>query len=237
MGLIKEAGKKNNLFFAGKSFKKIRAKIYKTAKRNFLSKYSRFSFLTRSFASRFLLRYAQPVPRQFKLTTNWSLYSQGLTVGYKIFGRNSFCKNLAFWNLESNRQKSKKSPNHVKFEMIKLNRKFFFEIISKSSLFYLHFFLFPYLFSRTEKSFSLVNPFSVCNLLTWTQLNTFSEFGILGKSVKFRSCSSEFEEMPNEHARVCVCLIAWSSICVPKRAPLRTYIWIQKIERQAPVNR
>ena len=45
----------------------------KSAKRSFASKYFKFWFLTRSFASRFLLRSAQPFLAKFKLPTNWSL--------------------------------------------------------------------------------------------------------------------------------------------------------------------
>jgi len=41
------------------------AKI-KRAKRSFASKYIKFLFLTRSFASRFLLRFAQPFLAKFK---------------------------------------------------------------------------------------------------------------------------------------------------------------------------
>ena len=37
-----------------------------------------FHFLTRSFASRSKLRYAQPCLANLKSTTNWSFYAQGL---------------------------------------------------------------------------------------------------------------------------------------------------------------
>ena len=50
----------------------------KSAKRSFASKYFKFAFLTRSFASRFLLRFAQPFLAKFKWTINWSLSPQGL---------------------------------------------------------------------------------------------------------------------------------------------------------------
>ena len=50
----------------------------KRVKRSFASKYLEIRFLTRSFASRFQLRYAQPFLARFKWTTNWSLYPQGL---------------------------------------------------------------------------------------------------------------------------------------------------------------
>ena len=45
----------------------------KSAKRCFASKYLQFGFLTRSFAVRFLLRFAQPFLAKSKLTTNWPL--------------------------------------------------------------------------------------------------------------------------------------------------------------------
>ena len=51
----------------------------KSAKRSFASKYYWFLFLTRSFASRLLLRFAQPFIVTFKWTINWSLSPQGLS--------------------------------------------------------------------------------------------------------------------------------------------------------------
>jgi len=50
----------------------------KNAKRSFASKYFKFSFLTRSFASRFWLRFAHPFLAKFNWTTYWSLSPQGL---------------------------------------------------------------------------------------------------------------------------------------------------------------
>jgi len=50
----------------------------KSAKRSFASKYFKFLFLTRSFASLFFLRFAQPFLAKFKWTINWSLSPQGL---------------------------------------------------------------------------------------------------------------------------------------------------------------
>ena len=50
----------------------------KRAKRSFASKYFKIWLLTRSFASRFLLRFAQPFLAKFKWTINWSLSPQGL---------------------------------------------------------------------------------------------------------------------------------------------------------------
>ena len=50
------------------------------AKQNFASKYYKKLFLTRSFASRFKLRFAQLFLAKFKLTTNWPLSPQGLNI-------------------------------------------------------------------------------------------------------------------------------------------------------------
>jgi len=50
----------------------------KNAKRSFASKVKIRKILTRSFASRYLLRFAQPFSAKMKLTINWSLYLQGL---------------------------------------------------------------------------------------------------------------------------------------------------------------
>ncbi len=50
----------------------------KNAKRSFASKIKIRNILTRSVASRFLLRFAQPFLAKFKLTTNWSLSPQEL---------------------------------------------------------------------------------------------------------------------------------------------------------------
>jgi len=55
----------------------------KSAKRRFATKYLKILFLTRCFASRFLLRFAQPFLAKFKLTTNWSLSPQGLNTACK----------------------------------------------------------------------------------------------------------------------------------------------------------
>ena len=49
-----------------------------SAKQSFASKYYIKIFLTRSFASRFKLRFAQPFLAKFKWTINWSLSPQGL---------------------------------------------------------------------------------------------------------------------------------------------------------------
>jgi len=50
----------------------------KNAKQSFAPKYLKFSFLTRSFASRFLLRFAQPLLAKFNRTTYWSFSPQGI---------------------------------------------------------------------------------------------------------------------------------------------------------------
>ena len=50
----------------------------KSAKRSFSSKIKFRDILTRSLASRFSLRYAEPFLAKFQLTTNWSFYLQGL---------------------------------------------------------------------------------------------------------------------------------------------------------------
>jgi len=55
----------------------------KSAKRSFASKYLNFLFLTRSFASRFLLRFAQPFLAKNQMTTTLSLSSQGLILFHK----------------------------------------------------------------------------------------------------------------------------------------------------------
>jgi len=71
----------------------------KSAKRSFASKYFKFLFLTRSFASRFLLRFAQPFLAKFKWTINWSLSPQGLNKQRSSFGQRILCKkahNLRF---------------------------------------------------------------------------------------------------------------------------------------------
>ena len=54
----------------------------KSAKLSFASKIEILGISTRSFASRFQLRYAQPFFKimKLKLTTNWSLYPQGLSL-------------------------------------------------------------------------------------------------------------------------------------------------------------
>ena len=57
----------------------------KGGERSFASKNFYFSFLTRSFASRFLLRFAQPFLAKFKWTINWSLSPQGLNFYLVIF--------------------------------------------------------------------------------------------------------------------------------------------------------
>jgi len=51
----------------------------KSAKRSFVSKIEILDILTRSFASPFYLRYAQPFLSKLKSTANWSLYPLGLT--------------------------------------------------------------------------------------------------------------------------------------------------------------
>jgi len=67
----------------------------KSAKRSFASKYFKFSFLTRSFASRFLLRFAQPFLATFKWTINWSLSPQGSTMKHDDL---SWRSQLKAWN-------------------------------------------------------------------------------------------------------------------------------------------
>jgi len=72
------AGKVTNLFSSSVSLKISERSEVKSAKRSFALKYSLFRFLTRSFASRFLLRYAQPFLAKLNWTINFSLSQQGL---------------------------------------------------------------------------------------------------------------------------------------------------------------
>jgi hypothetical protein len=54
----------------------------KRAVRSLATEKVQFLFLTRSFASRFWLRYAPPFLAKFKWKINWSLYPQGLTISH-----------------------------------------------------------------------------------------------------------------------------------------------------------
>jgi hypothetical protein len=55
----------------------------KNAERSFASKYMTFRFSTRSFASRFLRRFAQQFLARLKRTTIWSFYFHGLKMFFQ----------------------------------------------------------------------------------------------------------------------------------------------------------
>ena len=74
------AGKVTSKLSTSFSLKLTQRSEAKSAKRSFASKYLKFLFLTRSFASRFQLHFAQPILAKLKLTINWSPSPQGLTV-------------------------------------------------------------------------------------------------------------------------------------------------------------
>ena len=70
-----------------------------SAKRRFASKFKIYGILTRSYASRFLLRFAHPFFAKFKLTTNWSHSPHGLSLTFflrRIFLRSGICGKVIF---------------------------------------------------------------------------------------------------------------------------------------------
>jgi len=82
----------------------------KSAKRSFASKYFKFLFLTRSFASRFQLRFAQPFLAKSKLTINWSLNPHELIQsGTNFFQHNFDQKQLSEAKLKTRSEASRQN--------------------------------------------------------------------------------------------------------------------------------
>jgi len=72
------------------------------AKRSFASKIQIKNILTRSFASRFLLRFAQPFLAKFRWANNWSLSPQGLTLIIKSLSINKIKRKIT-WSCSKKR--------------------------------------------------------------------------------------------------------------------------------------